>query len=408
MVVWMRPAITTILISILAFAAGSHSWSRVAPRSEIWPAAVAHPVAPLRVIDRAILLAPTSFDADLHAATARKSLAIDPLNPRAIRLLAMQERVNGNAAAAMSLLRLSDRLSRRDLLTQLLLIEALAANQGTRISEVLALYDQTLRVNPEWQERMVPALAQVALAKNARNDLLPYVRNHAPWADGVLRKALEMDGGTEAVVDILMHAFPGKTINVSDQLASALFENLAQGGNYLEARSMFLRMPETSVGQLDPNTIAFSNLQDRYGALVWKFNDTPEAGVELIRSDLAGQVMMRAYLNNGVRSMPVEKLMFLKPNSYRISWQITPQGIDDIATANISIWCAGEDRRKPIYSSTVDVTESVQSIGLPIVDTGTAIIGCAVQYLNLSFDGNGVQGNQELLISAISISSKNS
>ena len=106
-------------------------------------------------------------------ARARTSLHFQALNPQALRVLGFVRDARGDENGAAALVKAAGRQSRRDLGTQLWLInDAVTRDDAGR---ALALYDQTMRALPESRPILFPILA------NVLND-----REYAPLIDRVM------------------------------------------------------------------------------------------------------------------------------------------------------------------------------------------------------------------------------
>jgi len=110
---------------------------------------------------------------------ARSSLQRQALNPVALRVLAFANIHRGDEQRANQLLVLAERFSRRDALTQILLIEArVSAND---IAGALQHYDRALRVSRSSAQTLLPVLTSATGDPAVRERLRPMLARRPQW-----------------------------------------------------------------------------------------------------------------------------------------------------------------------------------------------------------------------------------
>jgi hypothetical protein len=138
------------------------------------------PVALIREVDNSLVMdGEATLKSGRILPAARQSIAGTALNPGAVRLLAIDAWMHNDAGRSALLLRLAERLSRRDLGTQLLLIEErVAAND---VPGTLAHYDKILRVSPPSRAWLFSTLNEAASDPTTAEEIARMLRRDPPW-----------------------------------------------------------------------------------------------------------------------------------------------------------------------------------------------------------------------------------
>lgn len=113
------------------------------------------------------------------AALAARSLARQPVNPGAARLLAVVASQHGDERRAASLLRYSEAMSRRDVTAQLMLIQQNVARGD--VPAVLRHYNRALDSNDAARAALIPILAKAADEPAIWRPLVPLLASRPQW-----------------------------------------------------------------------------------------------------------------------------------------------------------------------------------------------------------------------------------
>ncbi len=114
-------------------------------------------------------------------ALAKRALQQDPTAVAAVATLGINADVRGDKAAARRYFAYAQRLSRRDLRTQLFMIED--AVQREDIPGALHQYDVTLRVFPNLAEMLYPILASASTDSVIRRELVKTLAGNPLWSE---------------------------------------------------------------------------------------------------------------------------------------------------------------------------------------------------------------------------------
>lgn len=128
----------------------------------------------------ALKLIPTGSGAwTLAQQRAGEAFARDPLNVTSLVALGTLASIQKDDDAARSIFRHSERLSRRNLPTQLWLIEDAVSGGDIRLA--LVHYDRAMRTSLRSRELLIPVLAAASSHPEVASQVVPYLRARASW-----------------------------------------------------------------------------------------------------------------------------------------------------------------------------------------------------------------------------------
>jgi hypothetical protein len=195
-----------------------------------------------------------------HQASARAILREAPLDAAAMRAVALSSpRSDGSAQLA-----LSERISRRDALTQLHLFER-AAEEG-RDEEGLVHLDRLLSVVPAAGKELFPPLAALLPNRDARQALAAYSRR--VWFQPFMQVAADEAPAVAAVVDL------GERANLPasqwQNLLPKLLERSLDEGDYRAARQVAVEHGGARLAAIDSFALTPATLDPRFAPLTWR------------------------------------------------------------------------------------------------------------------------------------------
>ncbi len=187
---WLVRAGIALPVAVLGFVSVTFSIAQVVAKND---PLLAHRLAPYdgRITARAAT-ALTGEEADAterHRADdlARRALRQDGTAVLALSTLGFDADLHSDRTAARRFFVQAQRQSRRDLRTQLWMIED-AVERG-RIAEALKQYDITLRVSPELGELLYPVLAKAGTEPAIRHALVETLAGRPSWGESFLSYA---------------------------------------------------------------------------------------------------------------------------------------------------------------------------------------------------------------------------
>lgn len=167
---------------------------------------------------------------------ARHSLRQSLIAVPALTTLGINADIRGERAMARRLFNHAQRLSRRDLRTQLWMIED-AVNRG-EVGQALHQYDMTLRVFPRLSEILYPILTAASSDVAIRDGLTATIGSRPPWSDNFLNYAAANSRDPLAVASIFS-ALLRAHVPVSDFAKSRIVDSLIAADKHEAAWSFY-------------------------------------------------------------------------------------------------------------------------------------------------------------------------
>jgi hypothetical protein len=303
-------------------------------------------------------------------AEAQRSLEAMPLNPRALRLKGFATEARDTTGRARSLLTLADRMTRRDVETQLWLIED--SVRAERVDQTLVHYDTALRTNPRIGAVLYPILGNAIADPEIQRAMAPYLRPPAPWVVGFVRASTE--SGTELGALSKTLARYGQV--PAQSLQSQLLNALITAGLYEEAALYFRSMPGATPQILQGVAFDQAHTNPVFVPLAWQplANETVSVALEP-----GGPGKRRYHIAIGPEESvaALHKVLILPAGAYRLdilqSFATRPA---DAKVAWQLVCLAAPAASKPIFGI-VDTRERTAA-------TFTVPTGCKAQELSMS------------------------
>ena len=357
----MRPAARYSIIALAALAtgfvavsAGMFSASFALARTNPEAALALDGDNPDAIIRRAERLAQAGGEStssgDQLFAAARDSIAALPLNAPAFRLFASTNASSDELDRFKALVAMSDRLSRRDLGTQLFLIET--AVEDDDVASVLYHYDNAMRMRESSRALLLPVLAAAIKSPAIRAHLQPYLKRDTPWLGEFLRQAVATTPDSRDVVALLIESGGMPEGDFYQALHSQLLTRLVS-----EGRTDFALRYYRSLDGADPASLASLAMTDastnaRYTPVSWQRFEI--AGVDslfLVADD--GDYELSSTFEPGFSGPIMRKVAAITPGSYTFSAR---QRADDFAPDSELRWqieCIGGERKETVLNRTV-------------------------------------------------------
>lgn len=248
---------------------------------------------------------------DRAALLARQALSRDPTNIVAARSLALASLAHNDAATARRILGYAQSLSRRDLPTQLMLIEF--SVQDGDVSGALEHYDIALRTNREAPRILYPVLAEALSIPDLITPIVGKINAGAPWGPTFVDFAVGTATSDAAV--LRLYQLTSKTRAAWPQAVSgALVARLVKSGKYAEAAQVF--------DQYNPGVrqnIADGDFSRDHGMppFDWQFTAQEDLTAEREAVDGSGNFVLSLSSSDGAAGELARQLLVLKPGTYR-------------------------------------------------------------------------------------------
>ncbi len=243
---------------------------------------------------------------------ARDHLVSEPLSARALRQLATARALAGDDSASERLHSLAERTSRRDLGTQLWMIERSAA--AGDVAETLRHYDLALTTQPSSGDILYPVLASAIADKAVSDSLVPYVRADRPWIRSFLATAL--DQASPAALSRLVALARPQTVKA---IMGRLLSRMARDEDFAAAHQLLMA---TAVGRAASASMAVSDrtTAPQLGPFGWELarNDDVDATRE------GDGFVVR--ISSGASGLAARRVVILRPGRYRLGYALQSQG----------------------------------------------------------------------------------
>lgn len=238
---------------------------------------------------------------------ARDALRAEPLNPRALRLLALNDLLDSKPKAGIELLQLSERVSRRDLGTRLTLIEHYAAIGN--VTAALDQYDLALSTSPGAGNALFPVLTGALAEPEIRAGLRQYIRSDRPWVRSFLAYATANANPPDDVARLVMASGGLPRHPDYRELESALLMQLHVKRRYDALRALYLALPNASPAMLRNVAITGETTNPALRPLTWNTIETPE-----ISSQVDKDITVR--VAPGSNGIALQRILYLPPGAY--------------------------------------------------------------------------------------------
>lgn len=252
---------------------------------------------------------------DRMQAARLASAAVDlvPINPAAIRNLAL---ASISDEKALKLMRLSDRLSRRDGVTEAWLIQE-AARRGD-LSSTMTHFDALLRTLPAASSRYMQQMGVALGDRRFRKKMLDYARQDNPWF-GSLGRAIMSSARPIRFYGQYLVEVPSLPDTAQQRLHyDEVLSRLAREGQYDIVRRLYLRLPNADRAAVTSAQLP-GGQQTPYRPVTWWLQSDGAAGAEMAR-DAKPELIV--YAESGASGTVASKLLFLTPGRYRLNWRI--------------------------------------------------------------------------------------
>lgn len=323
---------------------------------------------------------------------ARRALANQAVNPKALRVLGYVADTKGDTATAEKYIRMAAKLSRREPGAQLWLIEA-SARKGDVI-QTLAHYDIVLRTKPETETILFPRLLDAIEDREIRIALKPYFRSKNGWAYAFLPYAVTNSNNLPIVIDLLFetHGLANRQAAYAQELG--LLTRLIAEGYYQDARRLYLQMPGAKPVRLTNAAFDASDRDVHFGPMGWQLLEDPDAGGGFTGNAGDKQPMLAVYANAATTRPVATKLLYLKSGKYLFSARLANLDRGDGGFLRWQLRC-------PSIGGAPAWT--IDSINASLRAELLVPANCPVQFLDLIASGGKGQTGLEATIASVSL-----
>jgi hypothetical protein len=371
-----------VLAALSVMVTLANAWAVNAPSTalRLWPG---HALALSRLADARIASLPQAVSSAqrgqvaLAAQDAARALQRNPTLPAPARILAMQAGLRGDQRQADRLLQYSERLSRRDILTQLWLLERrVTAND---VGGALSHFGIALQVEPGTQDLLFPVLSSALSQADLRQPIAGLVHRGDSWRSEFLyyvaAHADPASGGTLFLMLARLGTPPAPAH------LQGLIERLVAGGNFAGAARLYALVDRQwrlgdAGAELD-GTFERSVDLPPFG---WEFNQNNAARGP--RPDQPSNNALQVNLPQSGEDWAAHRLLVLPPGHYRLT---AAYGMMDGGSGSLRIEISCSRGGSVVASMAATVNRPAGTL-----DGMLAIpAGCAQQWLSILTSGEG-------------------
>lgn len=336
-------------------------------------------------------------DATPAALAKAKQLALDsiersPLEALAVRTLGLIASIEGDARKAERLMRYSNALSRRDLATQLWLINASVARNDVR--SALGHFDVALRTSPASKDILLPILVNATEDANLLPEIVRLTAASPPWRGEFLYAAVDKGPDAGNVGKILA------ALSNSPRPPEPLLNRVMIGRLITESRwDDAWRTYRTVKGRaFEEGLVRNGSFQaaDDMPPFDWLYGQPDQIPAD--RASLDGGEMGLSFRTSGETGDIARQLLLLPPGRYRLSGRGGVTGADSTTLPLWSVSCAEKTDASEYARGPLPATQGeLRPFG------GEFIIpaGCRAQWLLFRARAGGAT---EALLTNVSIS----
>ncbi|HMP55290.1 MAG TPA: hypothetical protein PKD92_01800 [Novosphingobium sp.] len=265
---------------------------------------------------------------------ARAALRVEPLDPVALHLLAFSADPKGQSARAVEFARLANRVTRRDLLSQLILIDH-AARSG-QAGRALDHYDAALRAHPSSRPVVFPILKKALASPSIRRDLAPYFVSRAPWARDFTFFAIDDRQAVRLVSEVVIQAGPMMGRQDLAFGSPPILTRLIEARAFAEVSALLRLVPGGDPRLLQQAEWTAASTDPAFGLAAWQLASTATSSATFVLRD--GVRVLSVYAASGGNAVVASKVLALSPGTYALRQEM------ELAETGSGARAAGERR----------------------------------------------------------------
>ena len=243
---------------------------------------------------------------------AKAALRAEPLDAVSLHLLAFAADPQGQSARAVEFARLADRVTRRDLLAQLILIDH-AARSG-QAGRALDHYDAALRAHPSSSPVVFPILKKALASPSIRRDLAPYLVSRAPWARDFAGFAANDPQSVRQIADVVIQAGPKMDQRDLAYISPPMITRLIEAKAFAEVPRLLRLVPGGDPRLLQQADWTAASTNPAFGLAAWQVASTATSSAAFDTRD--GARRLSVYAASGGNAVVAMKFLALAPGSY--------------------------------------------------------------------------------------------
>jgi len=308
-------------------------------------------------------------------ALARQVLRQDPLDARAIRVLAYAQDGGQRSEQGQRLARLAHKVSRREDLAEMALMEAAVLRNDAPAA--LSHFDIFMRVNPQGQAAVFPLLSRALTVPDIRREISRHLIGRSPWARDFVSFASSEGGQPALTADMVLAAGDKADPADLEVFGPALLTRLVEAGEFGRA-TRILAMMGGKRSLIEQAALTAQSTSPRYGRLAWQLASEGNRSANLTGANAQGRRGLAVYGAPGAIGSVATKILALPRGRHELSQDVSRLSGAAGETAVWALACAGGNRA-PFWTS----RNLVASAEGPGRESFTVPAGCPYQELSL-------------------------
>jgi hypothetical protein len=312
-------------------------------------------------------------------ALAVSALKREPVNVAAVRTLGLIVAVKGQQARAERLFNYSERLSRRDDVTQLWLIES--AVRRNSIPQALRHYDRLLRTSVQSRDLLLPIMARAASTPAIADGLVDLLVQRPPWWPWFLNTfSSDPQSSSAALAGIVRRLGLRVSSEVERQVLERTLARLVRDRDYATALAIYrASMPRGA----DSDGLTRDGDFERAPLLApfdWTLVDEPDLGAFRERTEGREGTVLLLVASSGRGGEVARQLLVLPSGRYRLTLVVGGVPAERAGRPSVGVNCAAGDRQ-PLQLRLPDASSRGRRVSADFtVPSGD----CAAQWLTVS------------------------
>lgn len=330
--------------------------------------------------------------ADQVRTTAIEALRQQALNPRALRVLGYYFTAKRQERLAGDYIRLAAGQSRREVTTQLWLIED--SVQKNDLDQALVHYDIALRTKSGTYVLLFPILLSALDDPAIRTALKPYVHSDRSWVQSFLTHANANSNNLPALVDLIVESGGFGVPDVARAQNLELLARLVAEKRFADARRLYLHMPGAKPAQLVDAGFQATDRDGSFGPMGWQASINPESGSSFAKGD-GERTLLTVYANPATTATVATRILYLQPGQYDFAAKLSALDAGERGSIRWQVRCPNLDSERPVWTLDSASTAVRASLTLPA--------GCPVQFIDIVPSGGAGQAGLEATVNEVSL-----
>ena len=244
---------------------------------------------------------------------AKESLQRLLINPIALRVYGMTSK-DFNEERQRDFLRLAEKESRRDPMTQLTLLEEEARQNN--VDAVLHRYERVLRTNAQSRGVLFERLGYALIDPGIRRSFAKIVKKDPDWMQAFVQYITESNVNVDRLALAIIDAGGFKKNQTNyDNFSQTILNKLANSGKYEIARDFFNVMDGSDPAMLIYVDLNAASTDQKFSPVSWRSWETVD-GIAIFEKTSEEKFTVVASARQDTRTIVLDKILFLVPGKY--------------------------------------------------------------------------------------------